>query len=252
MLQGNFGTNHGAAANLVLLERLLDLLEHGKVADVDTNALAGRSERAQGVGNVDIDLTGVCLTGDDEGGAETSLFGDELVQSLNLVVVAVENLEERGLSTGSTLDTTEAQVVTGSLEVSQVHEQVLNPQACSLSDSHELGGLSVGETQARQVLVLLGEGRELVDHNGQLGDENVQTVTEEDEVGVVSAVARSSTPVDDSGSCWCDLSVGVNVGHDIVSSALLLLGGNLEFVVLDGDVGLHLLETLIGNGETEF
>jgi hypothetical protein len=109
----------------------------------------------------------------------------------------------------------------------------------------------VGEAQAGQVLVLLGELGKLVDDDGKLGDEDVETVTEEDQVGVVSAVARGSTPVNDTGSSWGDLAKGVDVSHDIVSAALLLLGGNLELVILDGGVSLHLLDSLIGDWQAE-
>jgi hypothetical protein len=41
------------------------------------------------------------------------------------------------------------------------------------------------------------------------------------------------------------------VGHDIVSAALLLLGGNPELVILDGGMSLHLLDGLVGDGQSE-
>jgi len=245
-------THHGAAANLVLLKRLLNLLEHGEVTNVDTNALAGGTERAQSVANIHIDLARVRLTGDDECRAEASLLGHKLIQLLNLAVITLEDLQERGLGSGGTFDTTEAQVIAGTLEVAQVHQQVLNPQASTLANGDQLGRLAVSETQARQILVFLGKLRQLVDDNGQLGDEDVETITEQDQVGVVSAVARSSTPVDDTGSSRGNLAKGVDVGHDIVSPALLLFGGNLELLVLNGGVSLHLLNRIIGDRKAEF
>jgi hypothetical protein len=36
-----------------------------------------------------------------------------------------------------------------------------------------------------------------------------------------------------------------------VSPALLLLGRHGELVVLNGDVGLHLLDGFVGNGESQ-
>lgn len=62
----NRPTNHRTAPNLVLLKRLLELLEHCKVADIKANALAGRSKRAQGIAYINIDLPRVSLAGDDE------------------------------------------------------------------------------------------------------------------------------------------------------------------------------------------
>jgi type IV secretory pathway TrbD component len=41
------------------------------------------------------------------------------------------------------------------------------------------------------------------------------------------------------------------VGHDIVTAALLLLGGNRELVILDGGMCLHLLDSLVGDGQAE-
>lgn len=39
------------------------------------------------------------------------------------------------------------------------------------------------------------------------------TVTEENQIGVVSDIATSSTPVDDTSSGWGNLSKGVNVSY---------------------------------------
>jgi hypothetical protein len=217
------------------------------VADIDTDTLAGGTEGAKGVADIDIDLTGVGLTGDNEGRAEASLLGNELIELLNLGVISLEDLKERGLSTGGTLDTTEAQVITSTLKVAQIHQQILDPQASTLADSDKLGGLAVGETQAGKVLVLLGELGKLVDDNGQLRDEDIETVTEQDQVGVIGTVAGGSTPVDDTGGGGGNEAESVNVGHDIVTAALLLLGGDLELIVLDGGVRLHLLNGLIGD-----
>ena len=82
-------------------------------------------------------------------------------------------------------------------------------------------------------------------------DEDVQTVPEQDQVGIIGTVARGGTPVDDSCSSGSDLTEGVDVGHDIVSATLLLLGGDLELVVLDRGMSLHLLNCLIGDGKSK-
>lgn len=221
------------------------------MTDVNTDTLAGGTERAKSVANIDIDLASVSLTGDDESGAEASLLSDELIQSLDLVVVTVEDLEEGGLSTGGTLDTTEAQVITGTLKVAQIHQQILDPETSTLTNGNQLSGLTVSETQSGQVLVLLSKLGQLVDDNSQLGDQNVEAVTEQDQVGVIGTVARGSTPVDDTGSSGSNLAKGVDVGHDVVTAALLLLGGNGELVILDGGVSLHLLESLIADGKSK-
>jgi hypothetical protein len=173
---------HGGRTDLVGLERLLDLLEHGKVSDVATNALGSAAERAEGVQNVDIDLTGVSLGGADLGLVEAGLLGDELVELLDKSVVALEDGEERALGTGRALDTTELveKVVTDALKVAEIVHEVGDPQRGTLANSDELGGLTVGVAKARQRAVLHGELGEAVDDRGQLGNDEVQGVPEED------------------------------------------------------------------------
>lgn len=61
------------------------------MADIASNSLAGRTERAQGVGDIDVDFAGVCLAGDDECGLEAGFFGDEFVEFFDLGVVSVED-----------------------------------------------------------------------------------------------------------------------------------------------------------------
>jgi hypothetical protein len=214
------------------------------VTDVNTNTLAGSTERAKSIADVNIDLARVCLTRNDESGAEASLLGNELVEALDLGMVTVEDLEEGSLSTGGTLDTTETQVIAGTLEVTQIHEQILDPETSTLANGNQLGGLTVSETQAGKILVLLGELGQLVDDEGQLGDEDIETVAEKDQIGVVGTVARGSTPVDDTSGSGGHQTVGVDVGHNIVAAALLLLGGDGELVILNDLVGLHLLDSV--------
>lgn len=57
--------------------------------------------------------------------------------------------------------------------------------------------------------------------------------------------------MDDTGGGGGNQAKGVDVGHDIVSAALLLLGGNGELVILDNLVGLHLLDGLGGDRKSK-
>ena len=110
----------------------------------------------------------------------------------------------------------------------------------------------MGETKTGQILVFLRKASQFVDNDSELGDQDIETVAEEDQVGVVGAVARSSTPVDDTSRSGGHLTKGVDVGHNIMSSTLFLLSSNFEFVVLDSQVSFHLLNTLVTNRKTEF
>ena len=143
---------HGRRTDLVSLEGLLDLLEHGKMSDVTTNALSSAAERAEGVQDIDIDLAGVSLRGGDLGLVEAGLLGDELVELLDESVVTLEDGEERALRASRALDTTELveEVVTSALKVAEIVEEVSDPEGSTLANSHELGRLAVGVAKAGQ------------------------------------------------------------------------------------------------------
>lgn len=69
----------------------------------------------------------------------------------------------------------------------------LKPESSSLSDGGELSGLEVGESEGRKGLVLLSEVGESRDDDGELVEEETETVSEEDEIGV--AVGRKAGEV---------------------------------------------------------
>lgn len=223
---------HGRRADLVLLEGLLDLLEVGEETDVGGHLVDGRAERGEGREDVGVNLARVGLASNGVGVGEAEELGDALVEGLDLLVVAVKELEERALGAGGALDAAEAEVVARALEVAQVPEELLDPQGRALADSRQLRGLEVGEAERREVTVLLGKGREARDDDSELGDEDVEAVTEEDEVGVVGNVARGGAKaagsagalgtcvllylLDDTGSGGGDGAKGVDVGHDVV------------------------------------
>ena len=92
-----------------------------------------------------------------------------------LVVVAVKQGEEAGLGTRRALDATEADIITRTLEVAQIPQQLLSsytsmnphvkmrcdsatnlkPQGCTLADRSQLRRLEVSEAKRREVAVLL-------------------------------------------------------------------------------------------------
>jgi hypothetical protein len=144
--------SHGRRANLVSLEGLLKLLEHGKMPDVATDTLSSATERTKSVQDINIDLARVGLRSADLGLVEAGLLGDELVELLDEAVVALENLEERSLRASRALDTTELaeEVVASALEVTEIVKEIGDPERSTLANSHELGGLTVGVAKAGQ------------------------------------------------------------------------------------------------------
>ncbi len=70
----------------------------------------------------------------------------------------------------------------------------------------------------------LGEAGETLDDNGELREDDVARVAEEDQVGVVGDVARGGAEVDNASGGGGTLAKDVDVRHDIVTALLLLDG----------------------------
>lgn len=144
----------------------------------------GGSETSQRSQNIGIDLPRVGLSGDRVGVRQTRQLGDPLIERFDLVMVPIKELQEAPLSPRGPLDSSEPDIVPRSLEVPQVPKKLLDPEGSPLSDGGQLGGLEVGESEGGEVSVGLGELGETRDDGGQLGEEDVESVSEEDQVGV--------------------------------------------------------------------
>lgn len=81
---------HRTAPNLVLLERLLDLLQVGEQPDVGCDLVCRRGERGEGGEDVDVDLARVRLASDGVGILEARELGNERVERLDLYRPSVE------------------------------------------------------------------------------------------------------------------------------------------------------------------
>ena len=165
-------------------------------------------------------------------------------------MVTIEEGQERSLGSGRALDTSESEVVSGAGDVPQIPKQLLKPKCASLTDSGKLSRLEVGESKSGEVLVLLGEICETRDHHGELGDDHVASISEEDEIGVVSHEARRGTEAERNKSAQGNETIGlhalndsccsrgheterVDMSHNVVSSLLLLQGGNLKLTLVE-------------------
>ena len=101
-------------------------------------------------------------------------------------MVPIKEGQEASLGPRGPLDASETDIVPGALEVPQVPQEFLNPEGGSLADGGQLGGLEMGEPEGGQVTVSLGKLGETRDDSGQLGQEDIESVSEEDQVGVAN------------------------------------------------------------------
>ena len=95
----------------------------------------------------------------------------------------------------------------------------------------------------------IGKPGQPVQHPHQLVPDQLQPLPHEDHIGVIPHVTAGSPQVDDGHRLGALGPVGVDVGHHVVAQFPLLLGGKL--VVDIGDVGLQLVNLLLGNGQAQ-
>jgi hypothetical protein len=153
---------------------------------VGANLVDGSSETSQRSQHVRIDLSRISLSGDWISIGQPGQLGHSLVERFDLVVVPVKEGQEAPLSPRGPLDSSETDIVPRTFEVSQVPQEFLDPQGSSLADGGQLGGLEVSETEGGEVSVGLGELGKTGDDRGELGEEDVESVSQEDQVGVAT------------------------------------------------------------------
>jgi hypothetical protein len=141
---------------------------------VGANLVDGSSETSQRSQHVRIDLSRISLSGDWISIGQPGQLGHSLVERFDLVVVPVKEGQEAPLSPRGPLDSSETDIVPRTFEVSQVPQEFLDPQGSSLADGG--GEVSVG----------LGELGKTGDDRGELGEEDVESVSQEDQVGVAT------------------------------------------------------------------
>ena len=134
----NLAMKAGVTAYLILLEGFLHLLQVGQETDVARELVAGGSDTGEDREDVVVNLTGVRLTRHRNLTRESHQLTHTLVELLDLLVVSFKQVQEGGLGAGGALDATEGEVLVLVLQVLQIEEEVLGPQASTLTNSREM------------------------------------------------------------------------------------------------------------------
>ena len=121
----------------------------GQQPQVGAELVRRLAQAGQRVEHLAIDLARVGLAGDRVDVVEAHLAGDQPVELADLVVVAAEQGEEAGLRAGRALGAAEAQGRQAVLDLVQVEQEIVAPQAGPLADGGQLGRLEVREAQRR-------------------------------------------------------------------------------------------------------
>ena len=122
------------------------------------------------------------------------------------------------------------------------------PATCT--DRDQLRWLIMREAEGGLVFPFEGKFLELGEYVHRLAEQQLHPFAQQNEIGVVTHIATRRAEVDDGHRFGGHLSVGVHVGHYVVSQLVLVLAHDVEVDVVD--VRAHLLQLLVRNGQTQF
>ena len=154
---------HRRRADLVLVERLRELAHPLQEAQVGAHLVAALGDAGEGGEHLAVELAGVGLAGDRHRAGEPEPGGDPGVELADLGMVAGEQGEEARLRAGGPLDSAAAQRRQPVVDLGQVEDEVVRPQAGALADGRQLRRLEVGVGETGQGAVARGEGGEAGD-----------------------------------------------------------------------------------------
>ena len=242
---------HGRGTDLVIGQGLAQLLEAGQQTDVGGELgrrLGNARERVEDEG---VDLPRIGLPGHRIRGLKPQLLCNQPIELAHLGVVAVEELEIGGLGPGRALGAAQLETLALEAQALEVEEEVLHPQTRPLADRCWLRRLEVGHTEGRLVGPSLGELGQRGHHRQETFDHEVEGVTGDEELGIVTDEGRGRAQVEDRLRSRRSVGKGLEVGHDVVASAFLVRLHPLEIILGHLEVSPHLLDGLGRNLEPQ-
>ena len=234
---------------MLLLKRFFHFFHVRQQTQVSGKLAGGLGDASQSVEHQHVHLSRIGLAGHGHAAVEAHLRSDLPFQLLDLLMVALEQLQEGGLGAGGALAAQQLQVVDAVLHLVEIHQQFVHPKRGTLADRGQLGGLEMGEPQGGQRLVGVSEFGQIVQHPHQLIPHQEKSFPHDDHIGVVSHIATGSAQVDDGHGVRALVAVGMDVCHDIVAQLLFVAGGS--FVVDVVHMLLHLGHLRLGHWQTQ-
>jgi hypothetical protein len=164
-------------------------------------------------------------------------------------VVSAEQLQKARLGPGRSLDSARSQSIGAILEIFQVENQILQPQAGSFAEGGRLSRLEMREAETGGRAFGCGERGESVDGPGEALPKQVERPAEQDQVGVVGDEAAGRPQVDDRASRGATITELVDVSDDVVPLLALVRGGSGEVDVVD--MFAHLIDLRLSDLQPE-
>ena len=103
----------------------------------------------------------------------------------------------------------------------------------------------MGIGQGRQVLILLGKIRRGGDGVEQQLADTQQRIPLKDNIRIITHIAAGGPQVNDGSGLGADLTIGIDMSHDVVAHLSLPLAGGLIIYIIQ--VGTHLVKLFIGD-----
>ena len=155
-------------------------------------------------------------------------------------MIAVEQLQEARLGSGRPLDAPELQRVQPVEHLLGVEHEILHPQGDPLADGRELRRLEMRVGEAGEGAVAPRHFAEGNQHRLKTPEQQLQALAHQQQIGVVGDVRAGGAEVQVAPRRRRLLAQVVDVGHDVVTQTLLVLGGAVEIGVVQ--MGAELLE----------
>ena len=218
-------------------------------ADIVCHAVGALRDGREHIQNAAVGLARIGLSADGEALFKAELRGDAVIHLVDLITVALEEVDKARLRAGRAAAAEEAHRADDEIQLLEIRAEVLHPQRGALADGHGLRGLIVRVAERRRFGVFTRERGKVAHHTEKLPSQISEAVAIEDKVGVVGHIAARRTEVDNAGGRGRGLAVGVHVRHHVMAHLVLAL---FRDVVVDiGDVRGKLIDLLLRNGQAQ-
>ncbi len=226
---------HGARADLVALEGLVDLAQVAEEPQVGGALVHGARGDGEAREHLCIGDARVGLRGERPhalvGPAEVRREG--LLELRDPLGPAAAEREVGGLRAGGAAQSAQAEPLDARLDFRQRDREVLRPLRRSPADRDRLCGLVVREPERRLGLPALRErGEAVYDAREPLRSEGERLALQE-RVGVADDILACGAEVDDRARSRCSVAERVHVRHHVVPQLALMARGGVEVDVFD-------------------
>ena len=205
---------------------------------------AGRNSR-QNIQHSGVYLSGIGLSGHRIAFPEPHFFRNHRINPINLFLISVEQLQKTGLCSCRPLGAEKLQRALHILQISEVHDKLIQPEGGPLTQRCRLRRLKMCESEAGVVVFFLRGFCQHVYDVDQFFSDQLQRLAHNNNIRIVSHIAGGCAQMDNPLSLRALDAVGIDMGHDIMTDHFLPCPGH---IIIDiGHMRLHLVNLFLRN-----